>query len=83
MTLRFGYRRYTVTRPVVSLGGATFRPKPVIPVSVLGPAGTVCKDSLLDSGADDTILPEALAVAIGIDLSGAPAGTASGVGKRA
>ncbi len=83
MTMRFHYRLYTVAQPVITLGGATARPKPVIPVSVIGPAGTVCKDSLLDTGADDTILPENIAVALGIDLSRAPTGTASGVGKKA
>jgi hypothetical protein len=82
MTMRFHYRHYTVSQPVITLGGATVRPKPGIPVSVIGPAGTVCKDSLLDSGADDTIFPESVAVALGIDLSQAPTGTASGVGKQ-
>ena len=38
------------------------------------------RDGLLDTGADDTIFPEDDANKLGIDLSNAPSGSASGVG---
>jgi hypothetical protein len=81
--MRFAYQKYAAAHPVISLDGRTDRPKPVIPLALVGPAATVTKDSLLDTGADDTIFPEALAVAVGVDLSTAPVLTASGVGKKA
>jgi hypothetical protein len=37
-------------------------------------------DALLDTGADDTVFHESVAAYIGLDLTGAPSGTASGVG---
>jgi hypothetical protein len=80
VTLRFRYKRHPVPHPIVSLGGRTERPKPILAVALIGPLNTVTRDGLLDTGADDTIFPEAVAVAAGIDLSNAPSGTASGVG---
>jgi hypothetical protein len=49
-------------------------------VTVIGPAGTSVELGLLDTGADDTIFPEDVATTIGIDLTNAPTGGASGVG---
>jgi hypothetical protein len=49
-------------------------------VGLVGPAGTDAKEALLDSGADDTVFPERMAVRIGLDLTNAPVGTASGFG---
>ena len=37
-------------------------------------------DALLDTGSDDTVFPERVAAAIGVDLSNAPVGEASVVG---
>jgi hypothetical protein len=37
---------------------------------------------LLDSGADDTLFPEAVAGQLGIDLTNAPTGTGAGVGVQ-
>jgi hypothetical protein len=37
---------------------------------------------LLDPGADDTIFPEDVAVAIGLDLSAAPTGSAARAGMN-
>jgi hypothetical protein len=47
---------------------------------LIGPSNTFVDRVLLDSGADDTVFPEAAAAKIGVDLSNAPAGEASGVG---
>jgi predicted aspartyl protease len=51
-------------------------------VTLIGPTGSATKGALLDTGADDTVFPEDVAQAIGLDLSGAPVGTASGVGMQ-
>src|SRR5204863_8426585 len=67
-------------QPIVSLGGRHERPKPVIAVALLTAHDTVTRDCLLDTGADDTTFPEDVAKKLGIDLSNAPSGSASGVG---
>jgi hypothetical protein len=38
-------------------------------------------DALVDTAADDTVFPEDLAAKVGVDLSGAPTGIATGVGR--
>jgi predicted aspartyl protease len=48
---------------------------------LLSPAGAFPEDALLDTGADDTVFPESLATKLGLDLSNAPVGEASGVGS--
>jgi hypothetical protein len=83
MTLRFPFRSFPVLRPLVSLPGRNSRPRPIIPVTLLGQLGAVARDCLLDSGSDDTVFPESVAVAAGIDLSKAPTGSAAGVGLQA
>jgi hypothetical protein len=42
---------------------------------------TAVERGQLDPGADDTVFPEAIAVAIGLNLTQAPTGTAAGVGQ--
>jgi hypothetical protein len=81
MSLRFPYLPASASQPVIALGGRLVRPRPVISVTVIGPAGSVPQDALLDTGADDTVFPERLAGMIGIDLTHAPTGGASGVGS--
>ena len=80
MSLRFPYLQVATGHPLVSLGGKVHRPRPIIGVTIIGPAGAVPFDGLLDSGADDVLFPEAVAALIGIDLTNAPRGTASGFG---
>src|SRR5205809_926121 len=43
--------------------------------------GPVADAGHLDSAADDTVFPEAVAIAVGIDLTNAPIGEAAGVGS--
>src|SRR5690348_6410791 len=81
MSLTFHYPAVRVRRPVVPLGGRLERPRPVITVTLLSPAGAFLEDALLDTGADDTVFPESLATKLGLDLSNAPVGEASGVGS--
>jgi hypothetical protein len=55
-------------------------PRAVIGVTIVGPTGSRARDAVLDTAADDTIFSDFLAATIGVDLSNAPSGTASGVG---
>jgi hypothetical protein len=76
----FRYQPFTAPLPVVSLGGRPDRPRPVVFLSVIGPAGTHGDEGHIDTGADDTVFEERVASLIGIDLTNAPVRTASGVG---
>src|SRR5437763_852920 len=80
MSLRFPYKLISVGHPVVPLGGRSVRPRPIFSVTLVGPTSSRAQDSLLDSGADDTVFPEDLAALVGIDLRNAPEGQATGVG---
>jgi hypothetical protein len=81
--MRFHYRPHRLSQPVLSLGGRLIRPRPLIQVAVLGPSGLAIERALLDTGADDTVFRETIALQIGLDLSNAPQGTASGAGQGA
>src|ERR1700693_4066407 len=83
MSMRFPYRLAAMNRPVVSLGGRFVRPRPLIDVAVLGPSGSAVKRALMDTGSDDTVFPEHVAAQIGLDLTNAPIGSASGLGAAA
>lgn len=76
----FAYKFYRGPGPVWSLGGRAGRPRPVIPVTVVGPTAAHGDEAPLDTGADDTVFPDWVAPLIGVDLTNAPAGSASGVG---
>jgi hypothetical protein len=82
MAMRFRYGLETAPRPVHSLGGRWVRPRPVILVSVVGPAGTLPRPALLDTGSDDTVFPDHFAALLGVDLANAPTGEAAGVGGQ-
>lgn len=77
MGLRFHYELVSVGRMIHSLGGRTVRPRPIVPVSLLGPAATIVRRALLDTASDDTIFPASLARQLGLGLSGSPRGTAT------
>jgi hypothetical protein len=81
MSLRFPYKLDPVPRPVLSLGGRYVRPRPVVPVTLVGPTGGRARDAMLDTGGDNTLFPEELAAKIGLDLTNAPKGTGAGVGS--
>lgn len=77
MSLLFRYRIVPVSHSVVALGGRWSRPRPLLPIAVIGPTNTSTVDGLLDTGADDTIFSERLATRIGVDLTNAPVGQAT------
>jgi hypothetical protein len=81
--MRFPYRRIKIRRPAPGLGGSLVRPRPIVTVSLMSPTGYDLQDALVDSGADDTVFPEDVAIHLGLDLSNAPVGEASGVGSTA
>ncbi|MBX9579577.1 MAG: retroviral-like aspartic protease family protein [Gemmataceae bacterium] len=80
MALVFPYQVFRGPGPVWTLRGRPGRPRPVFTVTVIGPAGDWAGPALLDTGADDTIFREDVAARVGLDLSAAPTGAASGVG---
>jgi hypothetical protein len=61
MSLRFRYKHLVAKGPVWTLGGRNDRPRPIIPVTVIGPAGTVALDAHVDPAADDTVFNEDVA----------------------
>jgi predicted aspartyl protease len=79
--MKFKYRRIRIRRPAPALGGSLFRPRPLVTVTLLSTGGFDVQDALLDTGADDTVFPEKVANNLGLDLSNAPFGEASGTGS--
>jgi hypothetical protein len=80
MSMRFRYTPLKTAAPVWPLGGRLERPKPIVTATLLGPTNALPREALLDTGADDTVFHESVAVAVGVDLTGAPTGQASVVG---
>jgi predicted aspartyl protease len=80
MPMRFHYTLMHMPRPVASLGGRWVRPRPVVLVKVSGPGGTFQSSALLDTGADDTVFPARAAGKLGLDLTSAVPGIATGAG---
>jgi hypothetical protein len=74
MSLLFRYKVIQAPRAVVPLGGRWSRPRPLLPIAVIGPTNTSAVDGYLDTGADDTVFSERLATRIGLDLTNAPQG---------
>jgi hypothetical protein len=75
-------RRSPMPNPIPSLGGATARYKPLIPLTILGPKGQWNPHVSVDTSADDVVFRVATAARLGIDLSRAPQLRASGVGGQ-
>jgi hypothetical protein len=82
MTLRFSYAQEDRGHPLISLGGRSTRPRPIIAVSLIGPKNTWVMDALLDTGSDDTVFPERVATLLGIDLTNAPTNIGAGAGSQ-
>jgi hypothetical protein len=79
--MRFAYKPIKTTAPVVPLNGRQERPRPVVSITLVGPTRSKAIDGRLDTDSDDTVFPEHLATYVGVDLSNAPQGTATGVGQ--
>ena len=76
----FGYELQASRQSIVTLGGRFSRPRPILTVLLRGPFGDYPTDALIDTGSDDCVFPLHIAKRIGIDLTTAPLGSASGVG---
>ena len=75
MSLRFRYQLFP------GRGVNPVRPRPVIPVTLVGASGfSLALDAIVDPAADDTVFPDAVATALGIDLTGATSGMGAGAG---
>jgi hypothetical protein len=60
------------------LAGRSVRPRPMVPITLIGPKGYLLRDAKLDTSADDTVFPDSFAGQIGIDLPSRPSGFAAG-----
>src|SRR4051812_49284536 len=84
MGMIFPYRQMRATAPVISLDSRLTRPKTLILATLIGPTGIPYPlDCLVDNGADDTVFPESVAAKVGIDLTSAPVGAATGISLAA
>ena len=81
MEFQFPFLLQAIPRPAISLQGRLFRPRPLIPVTVINAQSGLSRTyhGLLDTGADDTVFQNETALGLGIDLTNAPTGTAQGV----
>ena len=66
-----------------ALGGSLLRHRPMMPVQFDRPGGPVTRTSVLDIGADDTVLPDWIAAALGLDLTGAEERPIGMIGRTA
>jgi hypothetical protein len=80
--MRFQYKPIQTTAPVVSLNGRQDRPRPIAPITLIGPTNSKLTVGHVDSFSDDTVFPEQYAIYCGIDLTNAPRGTAAGIGQN-
>ncbi len=78
----FKMRRDPMPNPIPSLGGATARHRPLIPLTIIGTKRQWNPHVLVDTAADDVVFRVATAAQLGIDLTRAPQLRASGVGGR-
>jgi hypothetical protein len=79
VTLIYPYSPVRMGCAVPSLFGRSARPRPLVTICVIGPTDSWVRDALLDTGADDSVFPELAARFIGLDLTNAPVGSATGV----
>src|SRR5262245_8395694 len=80
VSMTFPYRRYLFGQPQFSLDGLLYRPRPVIPITLVGPTNTICRDALINGGADDTLFPVDDALDMGLDLRQLRRGATTGIG---
>jgi hypothetical protein len=52
-----------------------------MPIRLTGPSTFMVRDGLLDTGSDDTVFPEGMALAVGIDLTRLPQRTVMLAGR--
>jgi hypothetical protein len=78
----FAIPQFPTLQPIPSLGNQFLRRKPIIPIVAVGPTRQLVGDVLVDTGADDIVLPLDWAKRIGIDVNkiqSRAAGTVAGL----
>jgi hypothetical protein len=82
MSMKFPYKSIKLQKPAWTLRGRHDRPRPLLTAALIGPStgSSIPQQGLLDTGSDDTVFSELLASLIGVDLTHAPIGEASGIG---
>lgn len=64
--MKVPYKRYSIEPTAVSASTELFRP--MVPLRVIGPTGDAFLWALVDTGADQTVLPRAIAEEIGVSI---------------
>lgn len=82
MSMKFPYQPIKLNKAAWTLRGRLERPQPLLTAALIGPltGALVPQQGLLDTGSDETVFPERLAALMGVDLTHALIGEASGVG---
>ena len=78
--MKFPYQRYTVT-PSPSVPDGIFYP-PEAPLRVIGSIGDASFLALVDSGADETLLPRSIGEAIGVRIDDITQSQVAGIGGQ-
>ncbi len=78
--MKFAYLPLPVRQATPALRGAKVRYRPIVPIHLLAPQPLPPLDACIDSAADDTVFPAAIATRLGLDLSAAPTGHSRGIG---
>ena len=78
--MRFKYQLIKRPQPSISLNGRTEQPRPIVPVTLVGPYQSRLRTAQVDSGSDETFFHDSLAAVIGIDLTNAPVQSFKGQG---
>src|SRR5258708_2998525 len=77
--MRFRFVLDPMANPVLTLGGRFTRPRPVIPIGLVGPTGAKAVAAPVEPGADGQGFHDTVARDLGIDLTNAPQGAATGL----
>jgi hypothetical protein len=81
--MRKPYLPAVAPHPVLTRRGSFFHDRSVIAVHLTGPHRDRAYEGMLDTGSDETIFKETVAVHLGIDLTGAPEREIDLVGRPA
>ena len=80
--MKYPFERLRTRKPVLTLGGISYRHKPLVWVRLFFGEVAQSVQALLDTGSDDTVFPGPLAARLGISLDGLPTASAAGVGGQ-
>ena len=78
--MKFPYQRYTVTPSPSVPDGILYRPE--VPLRVIGSIGDASFLALVDSGADETLLPCSMGEAIGVRIDDSTQSQVAGIGGQ-